>query len=93
VGAHLGAKGVVQASSRPGSIRTGDSNCSRFMELSALRCTHNQRVPQLELIMKLAMKSMLLSMLFMFGVAGCNTMHGAGEDIERGGEAIQRQAN
>ncbi len=24
--------------------------------------------------------------------AGCNTMHGAGEDIERGGEKIQNQA-
>lgn len=24
--------------------------------------------------------------------AGCNTMHGAGEDIERGGEKIQEQA-
>nr|WP_073104173.1 entericidin A/B family lipoprotein [Pollutimonas bauzanensis] len=24
--------------------------------------------------------------------AGCNTMRGAGEDIERGGEKIQRQA-
>ena len=24
--------------------------------------------------------------------AGCNTMQGAGEDIERGGEKIQRQA-
>ena len=23
---------------------------------------------------------------------GCNTMHGAGEDIERGGEKIQEQA-
>ncbi|OZI49356.1 entericidin [Bordetella genomosp. 4] len=24
--------------------------------------------------------------------AGCNTMHGAGEDIERGGEKIQEQS-
>lgn len=24
--------------------------------------------------------------------AGCNTMHGAGQDIERGGEKIQEQA-
>ena len=62
-------------------------NCQRFVALIFIES------PNLELIMKLAMKSMLLSMLFMFGVAGCNTMHGAGEDIERGGEAIQRQAN
>jgi len=26
-------------------------------------------------------------------VAGCNTVEGAGKDIERGGEAIQRGAN
>ncbi len=26
------------------------------------------------------------------GLAGCNTMQGAGEDIERGGEKIQEQA-
>jgi len=25
-------------------------------------------------------------------LAGCNTMHGAGKDIERGGEKIQEQA-
>jgi len=25
-------------------------------------------------------------------LAGCNTMHGAGQDIERGGEKIQEQA-
>lgn len=25
-------------------------------------------------------------------VAGCNTMHGAGQDIERGGEKIQESA-
>lgn len=25
-------------------------------------------------------------------LAGCNTMEGAGEDIEAGGEAIQREA-
>lgn len=24
---------------------------------------------------------------------GCNTMHGLGKDIEKGGEAIQRSAN
>jgi len=26
-------------------------------------------------------------------LVGCNTMEGAGKDIERGGEAIQRGAN
>ncbi|MBA4741873.1 MAG: entericidin A/B family lipoprotein [Azoarcus sp.] len=26
-------------------------------------------------------------------VAGCNTMEGAGKDIEKGGEAIQKSAN
>ncbi|HRP74580.1 MAG TPA: entericidin A/B family lipoprotein [Rhodocyclaceae bacterium] len=27
-----------------------------------------------------------------FFAAGCNTIHGVGKDIERGGEAIQRSA-
>lgn len=32
--------------------------------------------------------ALLLSSL----LVGCNTMHGAGKDIERGGEKIQEQA-
>jgi len=32
-------------------------------------------------------------LVLMFGLlAGCNTMHGIGKDIEEGGEAIQRGA-
>ena len=38
----------------------------------------------------------LLATLFLSGVfgslAGCNTMEGAGKDIERGGEAIKNEA-
>ena len=35
----------------------------------------------------------LMAALFVASVtAGCNTMHGAGEDIERGGERIQEGA-
>jgi len=34
-----------------------------------------------------------LMLLGMFGtIAGCNTMHGLGHDIERGGEKIQDKA-
>ncbi|MBW7982849.1 entericidin A/B family lipoprotein [Enterobacillus tribolii] len=32
------------------------------------------------------------SMLVMATLAGCNTVHGAGEDVEAGGQAIQRSA-
>jgi len=37
----------------------------------------------------------LLVVLLAFSalVAGCNTMHGAGQDIERGGEKIQGAAD
>lgn len=42
--------------------------------------------------MNLAMKTFLLSLALAFGVAGCNTMEGAGEDIEAGGQAIQNEA-
>ena len=34
-----------------------------------------------------------LMVLGMFGtIAGCNTMHGFGQDVERGGEKIQDKA-
>jgi predicted small secreted protein len=36
----------------------------------------------------------MLMVLGMLGtIAGCNTMHGLGQDIERGGEKIQDKAN
>ena len=34
---------------------------------------------------------MLLGMLG--GIAGCNTVHGLGQDIERGGEKLQDKAS
>jgi entericidin B len=36
---------------------------------------------------------MLLVLALVFLIQGCNTMHGAGKDIEEGGEAIQRAAD
>ncbi|MCW8107654.1 entericidin A/B family lipoprotein [Alteromonas ponticola] len=30
---------------------------------------------------------------FVFGLAACNTMHGAGEDVEEAGEAVQDAAD
>lgn len=39
--------------------------------------------------MKLTVLSLLLCAL---GLAGCNTVDGMGKDLERGGEAIQGQA-
>ena len=36
--------------------------------------------------------SAVLWMFFTGLLAGCNTMEGAGEDIEAGGEAIQNEA-
>lgn len=35
----------------------------------------------------------LFSVLFMVALVGCNTMEGAGKDMERGGEKIQEKAN
>ena len=39
------------------------------------------------------MKDLLLIMALSFLMVGCNTMHGAGEDIENSGEAIERAAD
>ncbi|MCE8022363.1 entericidin A/B family lipoprotein [Halomonas sp. MCCC 1A11036] len=41
-------------------------------------------------------RSLLLVLVVLMGLsllAGCNTMRGMGEDIEQGGEAIQRQSS
>ncbi|WP_447554990.1 entericidin A/B family lipoprotein [Vreelandella sp. EE22] len=38
----------------------------------------------------LALGLLLLATLFV--ASGCNTIHGAGEDIERGGSALQQAA-
>lgn len=39
------------------------------------------------------MFSRLLAILMLAGfIAGCNTMEGAGKDLERGGEKIQEKA-
>lgn len=35
----------------------------------------------------------IIAVLLMVTLAGCNTLRGAGEDIEQGGEAIQRSAS
>jgi entericidin B len=42
---------------------------------------------EIEMLQKIA--AIILAMAF---VAGCNTMEGAGKDIERGGEEIQEKA-
>ena len=41
------------------------------------------------MIKKLLIPFMLVASAF---IAGCNTMEGLGEDIERGGEKIQKEA-
>ena len=43
--------------------------------------------------MNTAMKSFLLSLVLAAGLAGCNTIEGAGEDLEQAGEAIDEEAD
>lgn len=45
-----------------------------------------------EVIMSAIMKAFLLSLVLAAGVSGCNTMEGAGEDIEAAGENIEEEA-
>lgn len=42
--------------------------------------------------MSTVMKSFLLCLMLAAGIAGCNTMEGAGEDIEQAGENIEEEA-
>ena len=40
--------------------------------------------------------SVIFASIFLFGICsitGCNTIHGAGQDIEKGGEKIKEEAN
>ena len=36
---------------------------------------------------------MIGAVLAMLSLAGCNTMHGFGQDLEKAGDAIQKKAN
>lgn len=42
--------------------------------------------------MSTLLKSFLLSLVLAAGLAGCNTIEGAGEDIQQAGEAIDEEA-
>ncbi len=39
------------------------------------------------------MKRMLMMVVALTVLAGCNTMRGLGQDVEKAGEAIQRKAD
>jgi predicted small secreted protein len=43
--------------------------------------------------MKRTMAIVLLSLFSLSLLSGCNTWRGVGQDVERGGEAIQRSAD
>lgn len=43
--------------------------------------------------MKRLIPLMLLSMISLGALSACNTMEGAGEDIQQAGEAIEEEAN
>lgn len=43
--------------------------------------------------MKRAVALVLLMLMTLLLVSGCNTIRGAGEDLEQGGRAIQRSAS
>nr|WP_300310186.1 entericidin A/B family lipoprotein [Halomonas sp.] len=43
--------------------------------------------------MKRMLSLVLISLLTMAVLTGCNTWRGVGQDIEKGGEAIQNSAN
>lgn len=43
--------------------------------------------------MKRTLATSLLMLVTLLLVSGCNTIQGAGKDIEQGGEAVQRSAD
>ncbi len=36
--------------------------------------------------------SLVLAMMFMLGLSGCETMQGVGKDIQKAGEALEKKA-
>lgn len=43
--------------------------------------------------MKRTLATSLLMLVTLLLISGCNTIQGAGKDIEQGGEAVQRSAD
>lgn len=57
----------------------------RFSVFSRLSTSENK-------IMKKTILAVLLAGGMVFSVAGCNTFAGAGQDVQRGGEAVEDAA-
>jgi predicted small secreted protein len=49
----------------------------------------------LNFFVKKTAKTLIIAAILgmVFGIAGCNTMRGIGQDIEKAGEAIQKSSN
>ena len=47
---------------------------------------------ELENIMNPTLRTMMLALLIVMGLSGCNTMAGMGEDVENAGESIEEEA-
>jgi entericidin B len=56
----------------------------------ALRGRAADQLNLTEAEMKNVMRFLLLAVAVGFFLSGCNTVHGLGKDIEKGGEAIQK---
>lgn len=39
-----------------------------------------------------ALTAIFIASLFVFGLSACNTIEGAGQDIQKGGQAIEKAA-
>jgi predicted small secreted protein len=70
-----------------------------LLEAARLRvvCNHSIKNPNKEIQMFKRITASTVLTAFLAGLiaslVGCNTMHGAGEDIEKGGEKIQEKAD
>ena len=64
--------------------------CSFFDATGASKKTINIYRKEREMIRKIAAAAMLL--MCMWALSGCHTIHGAGEDLESGGRAIERSS-
>jgi entericidin B len=69
----------------------GDGLTSQHIDVSSINVDPKSRKGVF--IMKRLIALMLAtSYVMLAGLAGCNTIQGAGKDVERGGEKIQKEA-
>lgn len=69
-----------------------DADARAVVDVIASRNQHDKDIIMIKTFLTRTIASICLASLAI-ALSACNTMHGAGKDIERGGEKIQQKAD